>query len=71
MKMKRQHVLLEQAQTYRRYTGDLSPEGCRYDVAIGAWIVEEEDTLLVRTTARKPPQTKKQDVETGEDRKSE
>jgi len=65
------HLLLKHASTYERFNGSLAPEGCEYDAHIGAWVLEGTDVLFVDTPDRKRPQTKKEDIETGEDRKSE
>jgi hypothetical protein len=69
--MERRHVLLQLASTYHRFSGDLSPEGCRYDPLVGAWILRSSGQLLVETGLRRGPRSKKEDVETGEDQKSE
>ncbi len=71
MNMQRQHVLLEKAETYKRPTGSLDPADCHYSMALGAWVVDATGEMLVRTPSRRRPRTKKQDVETGEDRKGE
>ena len=65
------HILLNHAVTYDRFSGSLAPEGCRYDPDIGAWVVSETGELFVETLHRSKPQTKKQDIETGEDQKAE
>ena len=65
------HLLLQLAKTYPIFTGDLAPQGCRYDVLQGAWLLDGTSTLLVESDDRLPPMTKKADIETGEDQKSE
>ena len=65
------HLLLELAKTYPKGTQDLTPPGCRYDVLQGAWLLNSVGTLLVESDERPPPKTKKADMETGEDQKSE
>jgi len=65
------HLLLKLASTYERPSGSLAPEGCVYDDQIGAWVLEGTDVLFVNTPERKGPKTKKEDIETGEDQKSE
>ena len=65
------HLLLELAKTYPKFTGDLTPQGCRYDVLQGAWLLDSLGTLLVESDDPSPPKTKKADMETGEDQKSE
>ncbi len=66
-----EHLLLEVAKTYPVYAGDLAPKGCRYDVLQGAWLVDDRNELLVESSDVQPPRTKKMDIETGEDQKSE
>lgn len=65
------HFLLEKAQTYPVFTGDLSPSGCCYNIEIGAWLLKGTMTLFVETPGRDKPKTKKFDLETGEDHKSQ
>ena len=66
------HPLLKNASTYARPAErDLSPEGCVYDFAIGAWVVCSTGELFIETAGGQKPRTKKQDVETGEDQKGE
>ncbi len=65
------HVLLRKAMTCDTRSVDLSPVGCVYDDRIGAWRISSSGELYVRSDNKKPPMTKKQDVETGEDQKGE
>lgn len=67
----RRHLLLEVAKSYQISSNDLTPHGCRYDLVKGAWILEGSDTLLVESGDLQPPRTKKADMETGEDQKSD
>ena len=69
--MESSHLLLEKAKTYPRFRGDLTPPNCKYDQLIGAWILQSTSELLVETSFRKGPRTKKEDIETGEDQKAE
>jgi hypothetical protein len=70
--MKRQkHILIEYATSYERLNRELTPEGCHYDFEIGAWVVSDTGRLLVESPERPKPQTKKHDIETGEDQKGE
>ena len=69
--MSESHILLNRATSYARFTGSLVPEGCVYDEIIGAWTVKGTSLLFVDTPAAKRPQTKKADIETGEDQKGE
>jgi len=65
------HLLVQKAFTYepRRQTKD--PEGCEYDVKLGAWLWGHQKEFLVKSNNpyRPRPTTKKQDMETGEDQK--
>jgi hypothetical protein len=64
------HILLHHARRYDCARVDLSPAGCQYDIRIGAWILKDSDELVVNSVERpRPPQSKKNDVETGEDQK--
>lgn len=64
------HILLEFARSYDFREPAPAPPGCLYDVLVGAWIVKESGILLVESTeGPRPPQSKKNDVETGEDQK--
>ena len=71
--MTRSHLLLEKA--IARVVGqelDLRPPSCTYVAAVGAWVVDESGALLVESPDRfHAPRTKKHDIETGEDQKSE
>lgn len=69
--MKNSHLLLEKATTYPIFRGELAPEKCEYDPLIGAWIYKPTSELFVETSFCRGPRTKKQDIETGEDQKSE
>lgn len=71
MEKKFRHLLLEKAKTYPRFTGDLSPHGCRYDVLTGAWVLEDSGRLLAESPEPPRLKTKKEDIETGEDQKAE
>jgi hypothetical protein len=67
----RSHFLLETALLSECLTADLSPLGCHYDIRAGAWIVDGSETFLVDTPGYRGPSTKKGDIETGEDQKSD
>jgi len=69
--MEQQHPLLQRAQRYPRGDVDLTPPGCRYDEAVGAWRVIQTGALWVETPNREGPRTKKNDIETGEDQKGQ
>lgn len=64
------HILLQLANRYRRPSAPPAPVGCVYDPVVGAWRSGSlTGQLLVELANRPPLQTKKQDVETGEDQK--
>lgn len=65
------HPLLVRAQRYQRRTMNLQPPGCSYDALAGAWRDDVSGALAVDLPGRKGPQTKKADIETGEDQKGE
>lgn len=69
--MGNEHPLLQRAQRYRTGKVNLAPADCVYDPEAGAWRHLESGRLWVETPHRVGPQTKKQDVETGEDQKGE
>jgi hypothetical protein len=69
--MEHEHPLLQRAHRYPRRRRDLSPAGCMYDDDVGAWRVIETGELWAETPGRRGPQTKKHDIETGEDQKGE
>ena len=66
-----EHLLLALAITYPVFTGDLSPQGCQYNLREGAWVLKGIGSLLVESPDPPIPKTKKADIETGEDQKSE
>lgn len=68
---KQKHILLRFATTYDRPKRSLAPDGCHYDYKVGAWVVSDSGKLLVSSPERPKPQTKKHDIETGEDQKGE
>jgi hypothetical protein len=67
----RSHFLLETALVSERFADDLTPAGCHYDIKAGAWVVDGTEALLVETPGYRGPSTKKGDIETGEDQKSD
>ncbi len=64
-----EHLLLATAKSYQAPTTDLAPQNCEYSIPEGAWILQDVGSLLVETSGRPMPQTKKWDIETGEDQK--
>jgi hypothetical protein len=65
------HFLLRTARTYQREATTLAPPGSHYDPVVGAWILTATDQLFVEKSGAQAPQTKKADIETGEDQKGE
>jgi len=65
------HILLKYASTYDIPNVSFEPRGCHYDDVIGAWIVDETGEIFITTSEGPKPQTKKNDIETGEDQKKE
>jgi hypothetical protein len=72
--MESSHYLIGRAHVYP-HPGQISdPENCRYDDRLGVWRWGEgKDTVLVKSSnpQRPRPQSKKHDIETGEDLKGE
>lgn len=64
------HILLSKSRPYPRHNGALAPPGTRYDAILGAWVLEADPSrLAVHSPEHRPPRTKKEDLETGEDQK--
>lgn len=68
--MKR-HILLEKAYTYDNVSHELKPEGCSYDRICGLWRMDSTGEVMMMSNFAQKPETKKCDVETGEDQKGE
>ena len=66
-----EHLLLAMAKTYPVCAEDLAPQGCQYDLFQGAWVLNGLGSLLIESSNRPRPMTKKKDLETGEDQKGE
>ena len=66
-----EHLLLSMSKSYQIPTIDLAPQDCEYNLTEGAWVLQDTGLLLVETPDPPMPVTKKQDIETGEDQKSE
>jgi len=65
------HILLKYASTYEVPDISLEPKGCHYDQTVGAWVVDKTREIYITTPEGPKPQTKKCDIETGEDQKKE
>lgn len=67
----KQHILLEKTFVYNNPTHKLAPEGCSYDRKSGLWRVDGTGEVMMISDFAQRPETKKCDVETGEDQKGE
>ncbi len=71
----KRHFLLKKMKYFPRRVSFNPPGDCEYDNRYGAWFLKvgSENSVLVRAPdpERPKPQTKKCDVETGEDLKGE
>lgn len=67
----RKHILLEKAISYSTHGTRQAPSGFHYDWEAGAWLDDECDQFYAFSASRRPPESKKADVETGEDQKAE
>lgn len=68
--MKR-HILLDKAYVYENIPKQLIPEGCSYDRIGGFWRLDNTGEIMMIGNYAQRPETKKCDVETGEDQKGE
>ena len=67
----KQHILLDKAYTYENTPRNLTPEGCSYDRVCGLWRVDNTGDIMMISDFAQRPETKKCDIETGEDQKGE
>lgn len=67
----REHILLEKAYVYENISRDLKPNGCTYDRNSGLWRVDDTGEVMMVSNYAQKPQSKKCDIETGEDQKGE
>lgn len=67
----KKHILLDKAYVYEDIPSNLMPEGCYYDRACGLWRVDNTGEVMMIGNCAQRPETKKCDVETGEDQKGE
>ena len=69
------HYLITKAHIYPQNSELSDPSDCRYELEFGAWFWchDNNNTILVKSSnpQRPRPQTKKYDIETGEDLKGE
>jgi len=75
MNKKENHILLEKAFVYSKQRKPLEPKGCYYNFMNGGWMKREEGREVFLVKSKDPNRslagTKKADLETGEDQKSE
>ncbi len=65
------HILLEKAHIYNLSRIESELEGCSYDNVNGYWLIDKNQTPVIFDSDWPKPQSKKNDVETGEDQKGE
>lgn len=65
------HILLQKALKYKKRAEIEEPKGFSFDSLVGAWINNDDKTLLVQSKEFKALGTKKEDIETGEDQKGQ
>ena len=67
----KEHILLEKAYIYDDVQREVIPEGCSYDRNCGLWRIDNTGEVMMIGNYAQKPQSKKCDVETGEDQKGE
>lgn len=67
----KEHILLDKAYVYEDVAKELSPKGCFYDRHCGLWRVDNTGEIMMIGNHVQRSETKKCDVETGEDQKGE
>ena len=67
------HILLQNAFIYEntKKDEDLKPKNCIYDHKNGFWRVKDSHEVMMISDFAERPETKKCDIETGEDQKGE
>lgn len=65
------HVLIEKAYVYEDIKRESSPQECFYDRSCGFWRVSSTGEIMMISDYSRKPQSKKCDIETGEDQKGE
>ena len=61
----------DHSDVYEDIPKELTPEGCSYDREAGLWRVDDTGEVMMIGNYAQRPETKKCDVETGEDQKGE
>ena len=67
----KEHILLDKAFVYTDVSKKLTPEDCTYDRNCGLWRMNSTGEVMMIGDYAQKPQSKKCDVETGEDQKGE
>lgn len=65
------HVVIKQIITFPIPASPMIPGGFTYSFVDGMWVDSETNQPLVQTAHMRDPESKKNDVETGEDQKGE
>ncbi len=67
----KEHILLEKSFVYDSPERSLTPDNCHYDRESGFWRMDKTEEVMMISDYAEKPETKKCDVETGEDQKGE
>ena len=65
------HILFQKALIYKKRKDITPPNEFEYNHVLGAWVNSGDKSLLILAPDFKAKATKKMDVETGEDQKSQ
>lgn len=67
----KEHILLDKAYVYENINRDLKPKDCTYDRVCGLWRLNSTGEVMMISSSVQRAETKKSDIETGEDQKGE
>lgn len=67
----KQHILLEKAERYDYQNRNIKPSNATYDSEKGFWVINESNDLYMKSDFALNIDSKKCDIETGEDQKGE
>jgi hypothetical protein len=67
----KKHILIDKARVYPEPESTPKPPNCTYDLQRGFWIDDNRKIPMMHSDNPKKPQSKKADIETGEDQKGE
>lgn len=67
----KQHILLEKANHYDYKRSNIIPNNASYDSTRGFWTMNNSDVLYMKSPYALNRDSKKCDIETGEDQKGE